>query len=163
MPLRLQPKLLHILQTKLVERLGGIKSIPVNTRVLSCTNRNLERMIAEKEFRSDLFFRLNVIPIHIPPLRVRSKDMLLLLDKFLEKFCRNEGKVINGVSDDVKELFISYEEFPWFKNVTVGKMLNVEEPTPCHFYWPDLDVDLDIESVEHPERFPLKSKYRISR
>ena len=114
MPLRLQPKLLHILQTKLVERLGGIKSIPVNTRVLSCTNRNLERMILEKEFRSDLFFRLNVIPIHIPPLRVRSNDMLLLLDKFLEKFRLNEGKVINGVSEDVKELFISYS---WPGNV----------------------------------------------
>jgi len=114
MPLRLQPKLLDILQTKLVERLGGIKSISVNTRVLSCTNRNLERMIAEKEFRNDLFFRLNVIPIHIPPLRVRSKDMLLLLEKFLEKFCLNEGKVINGVSEDVKELFISYS---WPGNV----------------------------------------------
>lgn len=114
MPLRLQPKLLHILQTKLVERLGGVKPISVNTRVLSSTNRNLERMIAEKEFRSDLFFRLNVIPIHIPPLRVRSDDMLLLLDKFLEKFCLNEGKVINGVSDNVKDLFISYN---WPGNV----------------------------------------------
>ena len=61
-----------------------------------------------------------------------------------------------------KELFMSYEDFPWFKNVTVGKILNVEEPTPGHFYWPDLDVDLDTESIEHPKRFPLKSKYRIS-
>jgi hypothetical protein len=61
-----------------------------------------------------------------------------------------------------KELFMSYEKFPWFKNVTVGKILNVEEPTPGHFYWPDLDVDLDTESIEHPERFPLKSKYRIT-
>ena len=61
-----------------------------------------------------------------------------------------------------KELFMSFEEFPWFKNVTVGKILNVEEPTPGHFYWPDLDVDLDSESIEHPERFPLKSKYRIT-
>ena len=61
-----------------------------------------------------------------------------------------------------KELFISYDEFPWFKNVTVGKILNVEEPTPGHFYWPDLDVDLDTESIEHPERFPFKSKYHIT-
>ena len=57
-----------------------------------------------------------------------------------------------------KELFISYEEFPWFKDAPVGKILNVEEPTPGHFYWPELDVDLGIESIEHPERFPLKSK-----
>jgi hypothetical protein len=53
---------------------------------------------------------------------------------------------------------MSYDDFPWFKNVTIGKILNVEEPTPGHFYWPDLDVDVGIETIEHPERFPLKSK-----
>jgi hypothetical protein len=57
-----------------------------------------------------------------------------------------------------KELFIPYEEFPWFKDAPIGKILNVEEPTPGHFYWPELDVDLGIESIEHPERFPLKAK-----
>ena len=56
-----------------------------------------------------------------------------------------------------KELFMSYQEFPWFKDATVEQILNVEEPTPGHFYWLDLDVDLSIESIEHPERFPLKS------
>ena len=61
-----------------------------------------------------------------------------------------------------RELFIPYEEFPWFKEAPVGKILNVEEPTPGHFYWPELDVDLGIESIEHPERFPLKAKNRIS-
>jgi hypothetical protein len=61
-----------------------------------------------------------------------------------------------------KELFMSYQEFPWFKNVTVKKILNVEELSPGHFYWPDIDVDLDAESIEHPERFLLKSKYRIT-
>ena len=59
---------------------------------------------------------------------------------------------------DGKELFMSYEDFPWFKNVPVGKILNVEEPTPGHFFWPDLDVDIGIETIEHPDRFPLKSK-----
>lgn len=57
-----------------------------------------------------------------------------------------------------RELFMSYEDFPWFKDVTVGKILNVEEPTPGHYYWPDLDVDLTAEIIEHPERFPLKAK-----
>jgi hypothetical protein len=57
-----------------------------------------------------------------------------------------------------KEYFMSHEDFPWFKDVPVGKVLNVEEPTPGHFYWPDLDVDLTAEIIEHPERFPLKSK-----
>ena len=61
-----------------------------------------------------------------------------------------------------KEFFIPYEEFPWFKDAPVGKILNVEEPTPGHFYWPDLDVDLGIESIEHTERFPLKAKNHIT-
>ena len=55
-----------------------------------------------------------------------------------------------------KELFMSYEDFPWFKDVPIGKIFNVEQPTPGHFYWPELDVDLGIETVEYPERFPLK-------
>ena len=57
-----------------------------------------------------------------------------------------------------EELFMSYEDFPWFKDVSVGKVLNVEEPTPGHFYWPDLDIDLTSEIIEHPDRFPLRSK-----
>jgi Protein of unknown function (DUF2442) len=55
-----------------------------------------------------------------------------------------------------KELFMPYEYFPWFKDVPLSKILNVEEPTPAHFYWPDLDVDLTAEIIEHPERFPIK-------
>ena len=57
-----------------------------------------------------------------------------------------------------KELFMSYEEFPWFKDQPVKAIINVEEQSPGHFYWPDIDVDLTIESIEHLERFPLKSK-----
>ena len=59
---------------------------------------------------------------------------------------------------DEREFFLSYEDFPWFKEVPIGNILRVEQPTPGHFYWPDLDVDLSIESIEHPERFPLKAK-----
>ncbi len=57
-----------------------------------------------------------------------------------------------------REMFMPYEDFPWFKDVPVRKILNVEEPSPGHFYWPDLDVDLGVESIEHPDRFPLKAK-----
>jgi len=57
-----------------------------------------------------------------------------------------------------RELFMSYEDFPWFKDVPVGKILNVEEPMAGHFYWPDLDVDLTEEIIDHPERFPLRAK-----
>jgi len=59
-----------------------------------------------------------------------------------------------------KELFMSYDDFPWFKNQTVESILNVEEQGENHFYWPDIDVDLTVESIEHPERFPLKAKNR---
>ena len=57
-----------------------------------------------------------------------------------------------------RELFMPYDDFPWFKEAPIGKILRVEEPTPSHLYWPDLDVDLGVESIEHPERFPLKAK-----
>jgi PAS domain S-box-containing protein len=114
MPLRLQPKLLHVIQSRIVERLGGVKPIPVNARVIASTNRHLERMIAEGEFRKDLFYRLNVIPIHLPPLRERKEDILILLDRFLEKYCSTEGKVISGISAEVKELLLSYS---WPGNV----------------------------------------------
>ncbi len=57
-----------------------------------------------------------------------------------------------------KELFMSYEDFPWFKNQTIESLLNVEEQGANHFYWPDIDVDLTLELIEHPERFPLKAK-----
>ena len=57
-----------------------------------------------------------------------------------------------------KELFMSYEDFPWFKDVPVAKIINVQEPQPKHFYWPDLDVDLTADIIEHPERYPLKAK-----
>lgn len=57
-----------------------------------------------------------------------------------------------------QELFMSYDDFPWFKDIPVGKVLNVQEPSPGHFYWPDLDIDLTSEIIEHPERFPLRAK-----
>ncbi|MCZ6491869.1 MAG: DUF2442 domain-containing protein [Acidobacteria bacterium] len=59
-----------------------------------------------------------------------------------------------------KELFLSFREFPWFQGASVSAILNVEQPQPHHLYWPDLDVDLDVESIEHPEKFPLVAKPR---
>ena len=59
-----------------------------------------------------------------------------------------------------KEIFLPYEDFPWFKDVPIGQILNVQEPTPGHFYWPDIDVDLGLETIEHPDRFPLKAKLK---
>ena len=57
-----------------------------------------------------------------------------------------------------RELFLSYEDFPWFRDVSISQIVNVEEPTPGHFYWPDLDVDLGLQTIEQPEKFPLKAE-----
>ena len=62
------------------------------------------------------------------------------------------------ILSDGRELFLSYDNFPWFKDATIGKVTNVEKLSSDHFYWPDLDVDIGIESIEHPEKFPLKAK-----
>ncbi|MCH8250716.1 MAG: DUF2442 domain-containing protein [Proteobacteria bacterium] len=59
---------------------------------------------------------------------------------------------------DGQELFLSYDDFPWFIDAPIGKIINVERPSPGHFRWPELDIDIDIESIEHPEKFPLKAK-----
>lgn len=57
-----------------------------------------------------------------------------------------------------REFFLGYEDFPWFRSAPIGKIVNVEEPTPGHFYWPDLDIDIGLQTIEHPENFPLKAK-----
>ncbi len=114
LPLRLQPKLLHVLQARTVERLGGVKPIKVDVRVIASTNQDLEQMIAEREFREDLYYRLNVIPLTTPPFRDRQQDILLLLESFLEKRCRDEKKQIKGISSEVEDLFLAYD---WPGNV----------------------------------------------
>lgn len=114
LPLRLQPKLLHVLQSRTVERLGGVKLTKVDVRVIASTNQDLEQMIVEREFREDLYYRLNVIPIHTAPFRERKEDILLLLERFLEKCCRAEKKEVKGISPEVKDLFLSYH---WPGNV----------------------------------------------
>lgn len=101
MPLELQAKLLRILETKRFFRLGGEKEISVNFRLISATNQPVTEMIKENKFREDLYYRLNVIPIHIPPLRERPDDIPAMVDYFIEKFCRENNlpkpKITNRV------------------------------------------------------------------
>ncbi|MCJ8153020.1 sigma-54 dependent transcriptional regulator [Chryseobacterium sp. SSA4.19] len=98
LPLELQGRLLRVLQEKEIERIGGNKRIKVNARVIAATNRNLEQEVAKGNFRSDLFYRLNVFPIHLPALRDRKEDIPLLADYFLEKHNAKTGKKIKGFS-----------------------------------------------------------------
>lgn len=109
LPLHLQPKLLRVLQDQAFMRIGGRELISVNFRLIAATNRDLEKMIDEEQFRDDLYYRLNVIPIHIPPLRNRGEDILILSDYLLQKYCCKLEKPKKVFSDEVKETFLKYK------------------------------------------------------
>jgi DNA-binding NtrC family response regulator len=104
MPLEVQPKLLRALQDGEVERVGGGTPRHVNVRILAATNVDLSRAVAEKRFREDLFFRLNVMPIRLPPLRERPEDLPPLLDRLLAQAAKKLGRTISGVSPDLLEV-----------------------------------------------------------
>ncbi|MCX7760153.1 MAG: sigma-54 dependent transcriptional regulator [Hydrogenothermaceae bacterium] len=114
MPLYMQAKLLRVLQEREFYRIGGKSPIPMRCRVISATNRNLEKMVENKEFREDLFYRINVIHIKLPPLRERKEDIPLLAKKFLEKFSILNDKNIIGIDDDAMDILMNYN---WPGNV----------------------------------------------
>ena len=110
----LQAKLLRVLQEREFERVGGTKPIKVDLRVITATNANLAQKVADGQFREDLYFRLNVIPIALPPLRERVEDLPLLVDHFIARYSRQFEKTITGPSPEVMELFLAYS---WPGNV----------------------------------------------
>jgi formate hydrogenlyase transcriptional activator len=114
LPLELQPKLLRALQEKQFERLGGNQTLQVDVRVIAATNQDLGRMVRERKFRADLYYRLNVFPMTLPPLRERREDIALLAEHFVEKFARQQGKVVDTIPDDV---MAALELFDWPGNV----------------------------------------------
>jgi formate hydrogenlyase transcriptional activator len=97
-PIEIQPKLLRALQEREFERLGSIHTRRVNVRLIAATNRDLEKMIADREFRSDLYYRLHVFPIRIPPLRERKEDIPQLVSYFVQKFAKQMQKKIDSIS-----------------------------------------------------------------
>ncbi|UCD17937.1 MAG: sigma-54-dependent Fis family transcriptional regulator [Candidatus Zixiibacteriota bacterium] len=113
-PMNLQAKLLRVLQEKQIERLGSGVPIDVDVRIIATTNRDLKQAIKNKAFREDLYYRLNVIPIHIVPLRERLEDIPLLVNHFIDKYNNENGKSVEGVDGDVMSLFIKYH---WPGNV----------------------------------------------
>jgi formate hydrogenlyase transcriptional activator len=113
-PLALQPKLLRVLQEQEFERLGSGRTHRVDVRLVAATHRNLEQMVKRSEFRSDLYYRLNVFPIALPPLRARREDIALLVSHFVEVFSRRMAKQISNIPQETLDAFTSYS---WPGNV----------------------------------------------
>jgi formate hydrogenlyase transcriptional activator len=103
LPLELQPKLLRVLQEMQIERLGSGRTIQLDVRVIAATNQDLWSMVQAGRFRADLYFRLNVFPIMLPPLRERRDDLALLAEHFVQKFAKRQGKSIDQIPDEVIE------------------------------------------------------------
>ncbi|MFC5590495.1 sigma 54-interacting transcriptional regulator [Sporosarcina soli] len=122
MPLSTQAKILRVIQEKEVERIGGMEPIPVDFRIIAATNKNLEQMVRKGEFRKDLYYRLHVLPLHIPPLRERKKDIPLLISGQLSILCETYGITQKTIDKDVMQLFFRYH---WPGNIR--ELLNVLE------------------------------------
>ncbi len=114
MDLSLQTKLLRVLQEGEIERVGGLRAVKIDVRIVAASNRDLTQAVEDKFFREDLFYRLNVFPITIPPLRERKEDIPLLSDYFIGKYCRELKKPPKSLSDDAVELL---RQYPWKGNV----------------------------------------------
>ena len=113
-PREMQAKLLQAIQDQNFERVGGIKTVSVDVRLIAATNRNLLQAVKEGKFREDLFYRLNVFPIHIPPLRERTEDILPLTEYFIEKFNKKLGGKVKELDPEVRDCFLAY---PWPGNI----------------------------------------------
>jgi transcriptional regulator with PAS, ATPase and Fis domain len=131
MPLSLQAKLLRVLQDKVVERIGGTRSIPVNARIIAATNQNLEELVEKKAFRADLYYRLNVIPVHVPSLAERKEDIELLALSFMKKYGEQTGRTFFGLSREAVDLLMHVH---WPGNVrelenAIEYAMNMEQDT----------------------------------
>ena len=114
MPMPLQAKFLRVLEDGYVRRLGGTENIPIDVRFIFSTNRDLNRMVADGAFREDLYYRISVVPILIPPLRERNEDIIILAQYFLKEFNKKFGKKVKGFSKEARQILLTY---PWPGNV----------------------------------------------
>jgi transcriptional regulator with PAS, ATPase and Fis domain len=113
-PMSMQVKLLRVLQNRTIERLGGTRAIPIDVRVITGSKRSLKEIVAEGKFRDDLFYRLNVIPINLPPLRERREDVPILMDHFIKRYFRQRNDEPRQIAPAVQQAFMRY---PWPGNV----------------------------------------------
>ena len=154
MPLPLQAKILHLVQEKEFERLGDTKTRRVNLRIIASTNKNLKELMKQGLFREDLYYRLGVVRLHLPPLRERREDIPLLVSKFVEKYSQKYARKIRGVSSEAMRLLLSYS-FPgnvrelenMIERAVItckGSLINPEDI--------ELDTDRGIKAQEEKEK-----------
>jgi len=149
--LETQVKLLRVIESQEFERLGGKETVKVNVRIISATNQDLEIKIREKTFREDLYYRLNVITIFIPPLRERKEDIIPLVNNFIQKYNQKCGKNIQGLTQEAKETLFSY---PWPGNIR--ELENVIERGVVLSRGEAIDKsDLAYLSYQRTEELPL--------
>ena len=149
LPLFVQAKLLRVLQEKEVTRVGGNASIPVDVRVIAATNRNLEEMVRNGEFREDLYYRLNILNVHVPPLRERKEDIPLLIEHFMSKLSHNQGSS-KKLSRAAEKVFLNYD---WPGNIR--ELSNIIERV---YYMSDSDT---IELHDIPSQI-IQSHVNVS-
>jgi transcriptional regulator with GAF, ATPase, and Fis domain len=147
MPLELQPKILRAIQEGEIEPIGGSKTIKLDLRIIAATNRELEKEVEAKRFRQDLFFRLNVFPITIPPLRERIEDIPVLIHHFLERFCKKYNKQIETIS---KATLQQMKIYTWPGNVR--ELENIVERAVITSY----QEKVLFPNFDHTEVFPIE-------
>jgi formate hydrogenlyase transcriptional activator len=141
-PLELQPKLLRVLQEREFERLGSSRTLKSDARLIAATNRDLAEMVADHEFRADLFYRLNVFPIQLPPLRDRREDIPLLVRHFARQFARRMNRAIEAIPSETMSVLVAYH---WPGNIR--ELQNLVERAVILSTGPVLNVPLrDLQS-----------------
>ncbi|KPU27294.1 transcriptional regulator [Caloranaerobacter sp. TR13] len=144
----MQVKLLRVLQEKEFERVGGAQTIKIDTRIIAATNRDLRKMVEENKFREDLYYRLNVIPLYIPPLRDRKEDIPVLIDYFIEKYSRQMGKRKMRISKKVLDKFIQYD---WKGNIR--ELQNVIERCVILSSGEEIEENILPDEIKRRENF----------
>jgi DNA-binding NtrC family response regulator len=159
MPLNLQSKLLRVIQEREFERVGSSTTIAVDVRLIATTNRNIRQYIAEGRFREDLYYRLNVIPIYLPPLKDRKEDIPILAEHFIEKYNKENDRQIKGINQQALRFFMKYN---WPGNVReLGNLIERAVVTARSDYLTedDFPIELAIGTVDDGElelRVPMK-------
>ena len=150
-PSALQPKLLRAIQEQEFERVGGVRPIKVNVRFLATSNRDMQEAIETKVFREDLYYRLNVVPLHLPSLRARKEDILPLAHFFLQKFCAENHKVLKKLSQNAEQKLLDYH---WPGNVR--ELANIIERTVVLDFEEEIDeTHLYLEPIAAAKPKPI--------